>query len=81
MLNYNNDDVQSENPFTSLHSYLLFYRDHAGGNVKLAELHQGLTVYGGDDRIGAMTNKVAHNDQFKVDNLRENIVNTDVIDN
>jgi len=43
--------------------------DHAGGNVKLAELHQGLTVYGGDDRIGAMTNKVAHNDQFKIGDL------------
>ncbi|XP_006901961.1 PREDICTED: hydroxyacylglutathione hydrolase, mitochondrial isoform X2 [Elephantulus edwardii] len=34
--------------------------DHAGGNDKLVKMEPGLKVYGGDDRIGALTNKVAH---------------------
>lgn len=41
-------------------------RDHAGGNEELAKLVPGLPVYGGDDRIGALTNKVMHNDEIKV---------------
>ena len=41
-------------------------RDHAGGNVELAELVKGLTVCGGDDRIGALNKKVGHGDQLKV---------------
>lgn len=35
-------------------------RDHAGGNEKLVKLEPGLKVYGGDDRIGALTHKVTH---------------------
>uniref|UniRef100_A0A2I3TV77 Hydroxyacylglutathione hydrolase n=1 Tax=Pan troglodytes TaxID=9598 RepID=A0A2I3TV77_PANTR len=34
--------------------------DHAGGNEKLVELQSGLKVYGGDDRIGALTHKITH---------------------
>ncbi|XP_058536433.1 hydroxyacylglutathione hydrolase, mitochondrial isoform X4 [Ochotona princeps] len=34
--------------------------DHAGGNEKLVQLQPGLKVYGGDDRIGALTHKVTH---------------------
>ncbi|XP_058426335.1 hydroxyacylglutathione hydrolase, mitochondrial isoform X2 [Diceros bicornis minor] len=34
--------------------------DHAGGNEKLVKLEPGLKVYGGDDRIGALTHKVTH---------------------
>lgn len=34
--------------------------DHAGGNEKLLKLEPGLKVYGGDDRIGALTHKVTH---------------------
>lgn len=41
-------------------------RDHAGGNENLLKLVPGLTVYGGDDRIGALTNKVTHYNTFKV---------------
>ena len=41
-------------------------RDHAGGNEKLVTLKSGLTIYGGDERIGALTNKVGHGDKFKV---------------
>lgn len=46
--------------------------DHAGGNEKLAKSFQGpaaLTVYGGDDRIGALTQKVGHGDTFSVGTL------------
>ncbi|CAB3982531.1 hydroxyacylglutathione hydrolase, mitochondrial isoform X1 [Paramuricea clavata] len=43
--------------------------DHAGGNEELAKLVPGLPVYGGDDRIGALTKKVSHNDEFKIGNL------------
>lgn len=41
-------------------------RDHAGGNEKMVKLAPGLTVYGGDDRIGALTKKVTHYNTFKV---------------
>ncbi len=30
------------------------------------KLMPGLTVYGGDDRVGALTQKVTHNTTFKV---------------
>ena len=47
--------------------YIIFLtRDHAGGNVELAGLAKGLTVCGGDDRIGALNRKVGHGDQLKV---------------
>lgn len=46
--------------------YLKINRDHSGGNVKIADLHKGLVIYGGDERIPAMTNTVADNDTFKV---------------
>ncbi|KAG6462206.1 hydroxyacylglutathione hydrolase, mitochondrial isoform X2 [Manduca sexta] len=43
--------------------------DHAGGNEDLVKQHPGLQVYGGDDRIGALTQKVQHNYKFNVGNL------------
>ncbi|KOB66471.1 putative hydroxyacyl glutathione hydrolase [Operophtera brumata] len=45
------------------------YMDHAGGNEELMKLHPGLTVYGGDVRIGALTSKVEHNTTFNVGNM------------
>ena len=45
---------------------LFVIRDHAGGNEELAKLVKGLTVCGGDDRIGALNKKVGHRDQMKV---------------
>lgn len=45
---------------------LLLYRDHAGGNEKMVRLVPGLTVYGGDDRVDALTKKVKHSNTFKV---------------
>ena len=41
-------------------------RDHAGGNKKLNSEMPGLAFYGGDDRIDALTKKVAHGDMLKV---------------
>lgn len=44
--------------------------DHAGGNEKLiSKFKSKLDVYGGDDRIGALTNKVTQNDEFKIGDL------------
>lgn len=54
----------------------MWYRDHAGGNEKFVELAKksgtNVTVYGGDDRIGALTKKVSHGDKFKVWKMRQN---------
>lgn len=44
--------------------------DHAGGNEALVrKCDNKLTVYGGDDRIGALTNKVNQGDNFKIGNI------------
>ncbi|MEE6497906.1 hypothetical protein FKM82_002925 [Ascaphus truei] len=43
--------------------------DHAGGNEKLVKMVSGLRVYGGDDRIGALTQKVSHLTTFQVGSL------------
>ncbi|MEQ2187830.1 hypothetical protein GOODEAATRI_008649 [Goodea atripinnis] len=40
--------------------------DHAGGNEKMVKLMPGLKVYGGDDRVDAITKKVSHSNSFKV---------------
>ncbi|XP_072743137.1 hydroxyacylglutathione hydrolase, mitochondrial isoform X3 [Anoplolepis gracilipes] len=43
--------------------------DHAGGNAKLLKSFTNLSVYGGDDRIGAINHKITHNDTFNIGNL------------
>ncbi|XP_063229889.1 hydroxyacylglutathione hydrolase, mitochondrial isoform X2 [Bacillus rossius redtenbacheri] len=43
--------------------------DHAGGNEELAKKAPGLEVYGGDERIGALTKRVGHGDEFQVGQL------------
>lgn len=43
--------------------------DHAGGNEDLVKLHPGLEVYGGDDRITALTKKAEHNTKFNIGKL------------
>ncbi|XP_023677938.1 hydroxyacylglutathione hydrolase, mitochondrial [Paramormyrops kingsleyae] len=43
--------------------------DHAGGNEKLVKLLPGLRVYGGDNRVGALTQKVTHYNTFAVGSL------------
>jgi len=51
--------------------------DHAGGNNKLLELHkrkhstdEALKVYGGDDRIDGLTNKVGNGDEIAVGSVK-----------
>ena len=44
----------------------IFVRDHAKGNEELAAMVPGLTVCGGDHRIGALNKKVKHNDELRV---------------
>ncbi|XP_078414784.1 hydroxyacylglutathione hydrolase, mitochondrial [Cetorhinus maximus] len=43
--------------------------DHAGGNKELVKKVPGLQVYGGDDRIGALTCRVTHKKTFQVGSL------------
>lgn len=43
--------------------------DHAGGNKDIVSKIPGLPVYGGDDRIDALTNKVEHGSKFKIGSL------------
>jgi len=42
--------------------------DHAGGNEGMVAQLPNLAVYGGDDRIPKMTNKVGNSDSFQVGN-------------
>lgn len=50
--------------------------DHAGGNEKLVKLEPGLKVYGGDDRIGALTHKVTHLSTLQVGSLNIKCLST-----
>lgn len=50
--------------------------DHAGGNEKLVKLEPGLKVYGGDDRIGALTHKVTHLSTLQVGSLTVKCLST-----
>ncbi|XP_019397434.1 PREDICTED: hydroxyacylglutathione hydrolase, mitochondrial isoform X1 [Crocodylus porosus] len=50
--------------------------DHAGGNEKLVKMQAGLKVYGGDGRIGALTQKVSHLTSFKVGSLHVKCLST-----
>ncbi|XP_049817584.1 hydroxyacylglutathione hydrolase, mitochondrial isoform X2 [Aethina tumida] len=44
--------------------------DHAGGNEELVKKSdKALQVFGGDDRIGALTNKVKHGDKFTIGDI------------
>ncbi|KAG8433310.1 hypothetical protein GDO86_017554 [Hymenochirus boettgeri] len=43
--------------------------DHAGGNEKLVKMVSGLRVYGGDSRVGAVTQRVSHLTTFQVGSL------------
>ncbi|XP_076026754.1 hydroxyacylglutathione hydrolase, mitochondrial [Genypterus blacodes] len=43
--------------------------DHAGGNEKMVKRIRGLKVYGGDDRVDALTKKVSNSHTFKIGSL------------
>ncbi|XP_058013446.1 hydroxyacylglutathione hydrolase, mitochondrial isoform X1 [Ahaetulla prasina] len=50
--------------------------DHAGGNDKLVKMEPGLRVYGGDSRVGALTQKVSHLTTFQVGSLNVKCLST-----
>uniref|UniRef100_A0A8C3SER5 Hydroxyacylglutathione hydrolase, mitochondrial n=1 Tax=Chelydra serpentina TaxID=8475 RepID=A0A8C3SER5_CHESE len=50
--------------------------DHAGGNEKLVKMESGLRVYGGDNRVGALTQKVSHSTSFQVGSLHVKCLST-----
>ncbi|XP_052848854.1 hydroxyacylglutathione hydrolase, mitochondrial isoform X1 [Drosophila gunungcola] len=51
--------------------------DHAGGNEKLVKLwEKQLDVYGGDDRIGALNQKVQQDDSFTIGSLNVKCLST-----
>jgi hydroxyacylglutathione hydrolase len=58
--------VKLEKVLTTHHHW-----DHAGGNESLVAKFKAnpLEVYGGDDRIGALTKKVGQDDSFKIGEL------------
>lgn len=58
------EGVNLSKVLTTHHHY-----DHAGGNKDLAQKCKGLAVYGGDDRIDALTDKVTNGSQFKIGSL------------
>ncbi|KAF2359928.1 Hydroxyacylglutathione hydrolase [Trinorchestia longiramus] len=67
-----NAQVNLTSVFTTHHHW-----DHAGGNEDLVkEFDKKLQVYGGDDRIGALTQKVKHGDTLSVGELVVNCLFT-----
>ncbi|XP_068886469.1 hydroxyacylglutathione hydrolase, mitochondrial isoform X1 [Aphelocoma coerulescens] len=50
--------------------------DHAGGNEKLVKMEPGLRVYGGDSRVGALTQRVSHLTALKVGSLSVKCLST-----
>ncbi|CAH1645370.1 unnamed protein product [Spodoptera littoralis] len=72
------DPVETKTVLQAVHDHQLklttvltthHHWDHAGGNEELANQVPGIEVYGGDDRIGALTKKVEHNTIFNIGNL------------
>lgn len=50
--------------------------DHAHGNTDLLGMFPDLTVYGGDSRVQAMNNMVAHSDKIKLGSLNIECLST-----
>lgn len=52
-------------------------RDHAGGNEDLVKKSPtALQVFGGDKRIGALTNEVKHGDKFSIGDINVECIYT-----
>lgn len=60
------DIIQRENG--TLTSVLTTHHhfDHAGGNEEICNKIKNLSVYGADDRIDCLTDKLSHNESFKI---------------
>lgn len=50
--------------------------DHADGNAEFKELANTTRVYGGDDRIQALSHKVGHGDTFQIGSLTVDVIHT-----
>lgn len=57
----------------------LLTRDHARGNEALVKEVPGLRVYGGDDRIGGLTDKVTNAQELKVSTKRLQKLDEDAV--
>lgn len=57
----------------------LLTRDHARGNEALVKDVPGLRVYGGDDRIGGLTDKVTNAQELKVSTKRLQELDEDAV--
>lgn len=57
----------------------LLIRDHARGNEALVKEVPGLRVYGGDDRIGGLTDKVTNTQELKVSTKRLQELDEDAV--
>uniref|UniRef100_A0A8R1TTZ8 hydroxyacylglutathione hydrolase n=1 Tax=Onchocerca volvulus TaxID=6282 RepID=A0A8R1TTZ8_ONCVO len=51
------------------HHHWYNFSDHAGATKELSDEYCGLSIYGGDDRIAGVTNKVRDGDVFKIGEL------------
>lgn len=60
----NEEEVKLTTVLTTHH-----HLDHAGGNLDLSEKIKGLSVFGGDKRIDALTKTVNHDHTFKLGSL------------
>ncbi|KAJ1937061.1 Cytoplasmic glyoxalase II [Kickxella alabastrina] len=52
------------------------HADHSGGNTKMQNAIPGIPVYGGDERIPAMTHRVEHGDEFTLGSFRIRAIRT-----
>jgi len=43
--------------------------DHAGGNKEMTQLYNGIKIYGGDDRVEAITDKVSGGHSIKIGSI------------
>jgi len=53
-----------------------YHLDHAGGNSKIAELYEGVTVYGGSQKVQAITVEVNEGDSIKIGNLKVEVISS-----
>ncbi|GIY60263.1 hydroxyacylglutathione hydrolase, mitochondrial [Caerostris darwini] len=58
------EELELRAVITTHHHY-----DHAGGNKLISEMKKNLTIYGGDERIEALTNKISHNEILKIGDI------------
>lgn len=65
------EDVQLKAILTTHHHF-----DHAGGNAAISSKLQNIPIFGGDDRIEALTKKLFHNEVFQVNKINIQCLHT-----